>query len=149
MAQPLSLSRVDDRRARVAAVTLGLVGAGATFGALAGGISLASALLLTEGDTSGFGFILGAILGTPLGAVIGPTLALSMLRRVPLGRLFFGCSLGTVLGGVVGWVFSNAGAQALMGLVGAFIGCMVAATMLRFRTHEKPEADDCEIDLEA
>jgi len=113
-------------------VTLGLVGAGAAFGALAGGTALAVSLFITEHDTSGFGFILGAIFGTPFGAVTGPVVALVLLRRVPLGRLFFGLASGTVLGGVVGWVTATNAVQALGGLAGAFVGCLAAGVMLRF-----------------
>jgi predicted membrane protein len=123
-------------------VTLGLVGAGATFGALAGGMALALAMLISAPDMSGFGFLVGGLLGAPLGAVIGPILALALLRRVPLGRVFLGLSLGTVVGGVVGWVMSLYPMQPLMGLAGSFIGCLSAAVMLRFRTQPEPETDD-------
>lgn len=141
MARPLSPYRYDQRVLRDAAVTLGLVGAGATFGGVAGGTALALALLFTAGDTSGFGFILGAIFGTPIGAVVGPIVALTLLRRVPLGRLFLGLSIGTVVGGVLGWVASSS-SHPLMGLAGAFIGCLATAIMLRFRSQPEHVPDD-------
>lgn len=142
MAKPLSLYQAEQQGLRDAAVTLGLVGAGATFGGFAGGTALALALLITENDTSGFGFILGAIFGTPLGAVVGPIVALTLLRRVPLGRVFLGLSTGTVVGGVVGWVMAASSPQPLIGLAGAFIGCLTTAIMLRYRSQPEPAVDD-------
>ena len=119
-----------------------MVGAGATFGAFAGGTALAVSLFITEHDTSGFGFILGALFGTPLGAVTGPVVALSLLRRVPLGRVFFGLTSGTVVGGIVGWVTSTSLMQVVGGLGGAFIGCLVAAVMLRYHHQSEPVLRD-------
>lgn len=142
MPRPPSLYRVDQQALNDVVVTLGLVGAGATFGACAGGTALALALLITEHDASSFGFILGAILGTPLGAVVGPTVSLTLLRRVPLGRVFLGLSVGTVVGGVLGWVLASSPSQPLMGLAGAFIGCLATAIMLRYRSRLEPEMDD-------
>jgi hypothetical protein len=142
MAKPLSLYQAEQQGLRDAAVTFGLVGAGATFGGFAGGTALALALLFTASDTSGFGFILGAILGTPIGAVVGPIVALTLLRRVPLGRVFLGLSTGTVVGGVLGWVMATSPSQAVIGLAGAFIGCLTAAIMLRYRSQPERAEDD-------
>lgn len=118
---------------RVAAVTLGLVAAGAVFGALAGAVALAASVFVTENDSSGFGLLVGAYFGAPLGAITAPILSFLLLRRVPLGRLFVGTAAGTVLGGVAGWITTTSGDDALNGLLGAFIGCVVAAIALRYR----------------
>ncbi len=121
---------------RIVAVTLGLVGAGAIFGALAGAVALAVSLLITENDTSGFGLLIGAYFGAPLGAITAPVVAWLLLRRVPLGRMFVGSAAGTALGGAIGWITTTSGggaADAVNGLAGAFIGCVVAGITLRYR----------------
>lgn len=123
---------VDTRR--VVAVTLGLIGAGAIFGALAGGVALSISLLITENDTSGSGLVIGAFLGAPLGAIAAPTAAWLLLRRVPLGRVFAGSVSGTVLGGVVGWVLPFAGDQVGNGLFGAVAGFAFATVWMWSRT---------------
>src|SRR3989442_8245659 len=88
---------------RDALVTLGLVGAGATFGALAGGTALAVAVFIADHEDAGLGFIVGALFGAPVGSVVAPIVALSLLRRGALGRNFPLCSNGApVLGGVRG-----------------------------------------------
>jgi hypothetical protein len=119
---------------RVVAVTLGLIGAGAIFGALAGGIALSISLLITENDTSGSGLVIGAFFGAPLGAIAAPTAAWLLLRRVPLGRVFAGSVAGTVLGGVVGWVLPFAGDQVGNGLFGAVAGFAFATVWMWSRT---------------
>jgi len=119
---------------RVVAVTLGLIGAGAIFGALAGGIALSISLLITENDTSGSGLMIGAFFGAPLGAIAAPTAAWLLLRRVPLGRVFAGSVAGTVLGGVVGWVLPFAADQVGNGLFGAVAGFAFATVWMWSRT---------------
>jgi hypothetical protein len=123
---------------RVVGVTLGLVGAGALLGALAGGVALAFSALIRWGDPSGSDLLsdllLGAFFGAPLGALTAPILAWLLLRRVPLGRMF----LGSVAGGVVGWITTTTDFWAATenGLAGAFIGCVVACILLRRRRLE-------------
>ena len=119
---------------RVVAVTLGLIGAGAVFGALAGGIALAISVLITEHDTSGSGLVIGAFFGAPLGAIAAPTAAWLLLRRVPLGRVFAGSVAGTVLGGVMGWVLPFAGDQVVNGLFSAVLGFAFATVWMWSRT---------------
>ena len=122
------------RLERIVVVTLGLMGAGAIVGAVAGGVALAFSLLITQPGISVAGFVFGAYVGAQLGAITAPILAWMLLRRVPLGRMFLGCSTGTAVGGVVGWVTTTAGAAVLNGLAGAVIGCIAAAVALRYRT---------------
>ena len=134
-------SRVSPRR--VVAVTLGLVGAGAVLGALAGGVALAFSLLITNPDLSGSGLVFGAFLGAPLGAITAPVLAWLFLRRVPLGRMFAVSVAGTAIGGVIGWFTTTAGeGLGYNGLAGAFIGCVVASITLRYGAlpRSKPDA---------
>jgi hypothetical protein len=119
---------------RVAAVTLGLAGAGAVSGALAGGVALAFSLLITMPGLSASGLLFGALLGAPLGAITAPVLAWLLLRRVPLSRMFAGFVSGTTIGGVVGWFTTTSrGALGENGLAGAFIGCIIAGVLLRYR----------------
>ena len=119
---------------RIVAVTLGLVGAGALFGALAGAVALAASLLITENDASGYGLLFGAYFGAPLGAITAPVIGWLLLRRVPLGRMFVGSAAGTAIGGTIGWITTTSGAaDAVNGLAGAFIGCVVAGITLRYR----------------
>ncbi len=124
--------------ARDALVTLGLVGAGATFGALAGGTALAVAVFIADHEDAGLGFIVGALFGAPVGSVVAPIVALSLLRRVPLGRMFAVCSIGTAIGGIVGALTAPLSVEG--GLGGALVGCLVAALMLRRWTAHRLES---------
>ena len=141
------------RPARIIAVTLGLVGAGAILGALAGAGTSAvlSAISFMVTGSDGFGsegLFAGLFFGAPLGAIAAPVLAWLLLRRVPLGRVFVGCVAGTVVGGVIGWISSSwavLGDNSLeravaSGLAGGFVGCVVACILLRYRTAHRLEA---------
>jgi hypothetical protein len=121
---------------RVVAVTLGLVGAGAIFGALAGAVALGFSLQITHPSWSD-GFAFGAFLGAPLGAASAPVLSWLLLRRVPLGRIFVGLVAGTIFGGIVGWFTTTPGGEIESnGLAGACIGCLVACMWLRYRARD-------------
>jgi len=124
------------RAARIVSVSLGLIGAGFIFGALAGG-SAFSTVLLIEGDGISLGaFGIGAIYGAPLGAVTAPLLSWLLLRRVPLGLMFLVCSIGTMIGAIAGWVTTpQLGNPIARALAGALIGCVVGAIVLRARLH--------------
>lgn len=124
-----------NRPARIAAITTGLVGAGAVFGAVAGTVALAVSLII-DGIPSLVGAaLLGAYFGAPLGAIAAPILGWSLLRRVPLGRMFVVCATGTVIGGVAGWLAAGSNGDIMRGgLAGAAIGCVVAAVNLWYRT---------------
>jgi hypothetical protein len=136
---------------RVVSVTLWLSAAGALFGAIAGAIALGTSLLVTDNDTSLFGVLFGALLGAPYGAATAPIVGWIALRRVPLGRLFVGLAIGTTIGGIVGWITTTSDAgffapEADNGLIGAFVGCLVASLILHFRArphvprHDRLEA---------
>jgi hypothetical protein len=111
------------RVATVTAVTVGLVGAGAVFGAAAGGLAVTAGVLITEHEVAGFAF--GAFIGAPLGAIMAPTLAWTLLPRVPLGKMFVRCATGTVVGGVIGWIINP-----VFGLLGAVTGCLISCLAL-------------------
>lgn len=115
-------------------VTLGLVGAGIVFGALAGGTAFALVVLLASGRISTALFEIGAVFGAPLGGIIAPLLAWVLLRRVPLGQMFLVCSVATAIGGVAGWFAAAAGGDIILSpIAGALIGCVVAAIALWHR----------------
>ena len=121
---------------RVLAVTVGLMITGAFFASLAGAASLTTALWIEQDPWYMLGLFAGPVYGAPIGAVLAPVLAWTLLRRVPLGKMFVALSAGTVIGGVVGWVttFANLdGPKVVAGLAGAVIGCLVAAIRLRYQ----------------
>jgi len=119
---------------RIVAVTIGLVGAGILFGAIAGGTSFALVGILAGEKISIEEFEIGAMFGAPLGAITAPLLSWLLLRRVPLGKMFLVCSVGTAIGGIVGWFATAAGGDIMVNpLVDAFVGCVIAAIALRYR----------------
>jgi len=120
--------------ARIIAVTSGLVGAGIVLGAIAGGTAFWAVGVITEHAFSPEAFGIGAVFGAPLGAVTAPLLSWLLLRHVALGKMFLVCSIGTAIGGVVGWFSTTAGGDIMLNpLVGAFVGCVTAAIALRSR----------------
>ena len=122
------------RVGRIVALTIGLVGAGLLFGAIAGGTSFALVGVLSGEEIAIEPFEIGAIFGAPLGAITAPILSWLLLRRVPLGKMFLVCSVGTAIGGIVGWFATTAGGDIMLNpLVGAFVGCVIAAIALRYR----------------
>lgn len=122
------------RAGRIVSVTIGLIGAGIVFGALAGGTAFALVGVLEDGGISTDLFEFGAYFGAPLGAITAPLLAWLLLRHVPLGRMFLVCSAGTAVGGVVGWFATGAGGDTILNPIGgALVGCVVAAIALWHR----------------
>jgi hypothetical protein len=118
--------------ARVAGVTVGLSLAGATFGALAGAVVFAIRDVAAVGvhaliDLTTYG--LGALVGAPLGAVCAPVAGWLLLRDVPLGRAFLVATVGTIVGGAIGWLFR--GPFAVAPIVGGAVGCLIGAILLR------------------
>jgi len=72
--------------------------------------------------------------GAVVGAVCGPTLAWSLLRSVPLGRVIKWAALGTVVGSFAGWLVPMAWTTGpLPVFVGALLGMLTAGVALRFR----------------
>src|SRR5262245_28402711 len=130
------------RAGRIAVVTIGLISAGIILGALAGGSAFTIVGLLAgeRMSTDAFGF--GAIFGAPLGAVTAPLLSWLLLRRVPIGRMLLFCTIGTVIGGVIGWFATTAPENLLVNpIAGAFVGCTLAALVLSYRARGSTVAD--------
>ena len=128
------------RAGRIALVTLGLIIAGSVFGALAGGTAFVTVGLLAGAGISTDPLMIGAFFGAPLGAMTAPLLSWLLLRQVPIGTMFLVCSIGAAIGGVIGWFATAAGGDIMLNpLVGAFVGCLVAAVVLwhrvRLRAH--------------
>ena len=125
---------------RILAVTAGLIVTGAAGGGVAGGSALSFCILVGSPFPSLSGlmgwFAFGGILGAVLGGVTAPILAWLLLRKVPLGRMFVVCAVGTMMGGVVGWFATPRGGDiVLIPLTGAFLGCLLTAIALRHRVH--------------
>ncbi|HLQ58942.1 MAG TPA: hypothetical protein VK113_05450 [Gemmatimonadales bacterium] len=125
------------RSFRVIAITVGLIAAGAVFGAMAGAVALTTSLWFAGDPSYEMGLSAGAFFGAPMGAFTAPFVAFLFLRRVPLGQMFLWLTAGTVIGGVVGWItaFSSMDAKVVGGLAGAVIGCLVAAIRMRYHTN--------------
>jgi hypothetical protein len=89
---------------RVAAVTGGLIMAGAIAGGVASAIAIVAVGLVSDGSMGMYHdpetIILGGILGAIYGAVLGPLAAWLLMRHVPLGIAIGGTMLGTLIGGV-------------------------------------------------
>ena len=127
------------RAGRIVSVTIGLIGAGIVFGALAGGTAFAFVVVLADGRISTELFEIGAIFGAPLGGITAPPLAWLLLRRVPLGRMFLVCTAGTAIGGMIGWFATSRGGDIMLQpIAGAFLGCAAAATALWYRSCARP-----------
>lgn len=121
---------------RIAAVTAGLLAAGAVAGAIAAMVAVVIALAVTDGPitlSDGEPLIVAGMVGAFFGGLLLPATAWIFLRRVPLGLAVLGTLLGTIAGGVLGWVFELGGYPAEGGLIGAFGGFALAALLLRLR----------------
>lgn len=122
------------RALRIAAVTAGLMGAGAVFGAVAGMATLAAWVAVHAGLGSLFsdlGFVVeyGGFFGGLIGAVLGPVAAWLLMRHVPLGLAVGGTTLGTIAGMAVGLPFPHLAVC----LIGGCAGFALSALYLRFR----------------
>src|SRR4051812_31780575 len=119
-----------------AKITIGLSAVGAVFGAGAGGAALAVASVFTPGFEFGWFQSLALVplaIGAVLGALCAPIAGWWLLRRVPLGRMFLGLSLGTVAGGVIGWFLPSIADAITQPVVTAAIGFLTSALVLRWR----------------
>lgn len=120
-------------------VTLGLAVACVLFGAIAGGGALTIAIAVTEGPAMAADpgwFVIGGLFGATLGAITGPAVAWLLLRRVPFGRLFTGAVVGTVIGGVAGWLVPSTPdpfVQIDNALLCAFAGFLASAVVMSVR----------------
>lgn len=125
---------------RIAAVTAGLVVAGAVFGTIAGAVMLTAWLAVTGMFTAPLddaAFVLQASLafGGTLGAVLGPLAAWLLMRHVPLGLAVGGTTLGTVVGGLIGFLATGLPAGSMLyGMAG--FGISAVALRLRYPRRE-------------
>ena len=135
---------------RLTALTLALIVAGALAGAGCGVLAVAPAWIASRLHPTPDGtFIVwfeaavwAATLGSILGAFLGPTLALSLLRRCPLWRVLLEPAVGTVVGSLIGWPLAYyrlvPGIPALA--VGGLLGALFAAVRLRWTAQPRESA---------
>src|SRR2546423_4092348 len=119
---------VMNRPARIAAVTTGLMGAGAVCGAVTGIWSLGLVMSISGPLAIDVLLVFGGLVGAALGAIAAPILGWSLLRRVSFGRMLAVCSAGTAIGAGVGSFTTPHPRDFLAsGLAGAATGCVLAA----------------------
>ena len=130
---------------RILAVTAGLGVAGGVLGAVASVIALVVATALTEGlplplhlDVLAFAAGFGAIFGI----VAAPAGGWLLLRHVPLGRAMLWSVMGTVVGGVVAWMIPVGRDHIGRAVLGAVLGLLAAAFVLRRTTPRVRAAGD-------
>ncbi|MFL5539824.1 MAG: hypothetical protein ACJ8J0_12565 [Longimicrobiaceae bacterium] len=122
------------RTLRIAAVTGGLLVAGAIAGAIASVLAFIIAAAIDSPGPSLMTLeplLFVGSLGALLGGVLLPITAWLFLRRVPIGLAVVGTLLGTVVGGALGWILFSGSDQIRAGLAGAFAGFALSALLLR------------------
>lgn len=117
--------------------------AGAAFGCIAGAVTLGTVLVLSTGPAfiqEPRVLLAGAAMGAVLGAGCAPLAGWLVLRHVPLGPAFGGLTLGTIVGGVVGWFIPTLGwliptsmDKSSRSLLAGALGFLCAAVVLRIR----------------
>ena len=125
-----------NRPLRIAAVTGGMLLVGALAGAVAAALALLVAIALTHPPfhLAVWGVLaLAGMIGAVYGGVLLPVTAWILLRRVPIGLALLGLVLGTVIGGVLGWVSHLGRDLSTGGVYGAMLGFALAAILLRLR----------------
>jgi hypothetical protein len=119
---------------RIAAITAGLMAAGALFGGVSGAVALTGYAVAMDGPAIVWEdpviIFFAAITGAALGAVLGPVAAWLLMRHVPLGLAFAGTALGTVAGAGVGMLLTSGPGIVLLGT--SIIGFAASAVFLRF-----------------
>lgn len=129
------------QKLRIAAATAALMVAGGIFGTIAGWLVLLLWMIAEEGPSavtlSRLQFILffAIFVGGGLGAVLGPLLAWTVMRHVPLWLAVGGTTVGTFLsGGLTMLITGSPGFGIMLGVV----GCIASAIALheRFRPAE-------------
>src|SRR5262249_49334024 len=124
---------------RIIAVTVGLMLAGAALGALCGVATVAPVIAGAATNARSWNDWSGILLmtatagafGGVIGTVLGPILAWTLLRRVPLGRVFRTAVRGTLAGSFAGCtvmvnpLIPGPGSVILGGVVGLIASCLV------------------------
>jgi len=124
---------------RVVMVTACLALTGAAVGGFAGATALATVMVLSSdvARSSALLAIAGEV-GAFLGLISAPLVVWVMLRRVPLGRVFLRLTLGTIVGGVLGW-FAFSWLDVILGpTIAAFVAFIASAVALSFRYQRAP-----------
>lgn len=114
----------------IVAVTAGLIVAGAVFGTIAGAVLLTAWMAVTGSFNSltdaAFMLRLSFDFGGRPGAVLGPIAAWLLMRHVPLGLAVGGTTLGTVVGGVIGFVATTLPTGSMVYGMGGFVISAIA-----------------------
>lgn len=131
---------------RIAAVTAGLMAAGAIFGTLAG-MAVLTAWSLLDGDVIKFKpadlgpmLQISMVFGGGLGAMLGPLSAWVLMRHVPLGVAVGGSTLGTLASGGIGLLVTGDPVFAMFyGIVGFGISTLALRRRYSRRTSSGAE----------
>ena len=133
------------RARRILAITAGLVVFGAFAGAIAGALVAMVGVAIRWGPFDAADLSLAAVgagFGAPLGAVLLPAAGWLLMRHVPLGRAMLGTTLGTVAGGLIGWVFPSPMDQINRTLLAGFLGFVLAVVVLRLASRrDRPSVE--------
>jgi len=134
---------------RAVTVTLGLAAAGSLCGALAGAGGLAVALFLEAPfSPAPIGiYAFAAFVGAQVGAVLAPLASWLLLRRVPIGRSFLRLTLGTIAGGVAGWLAFAERNPLVWPTAVAALGFLAVAIALRRAHRHAPHTTLGRLDL--
>ena len=114
---------------RILLVLLLLAFTGMLMGAASGAIAgmIVAVALFGFGEIDLFLALIGAVFGAPLGMILAPFAGFTVLRHVPLWRLFAELTVGTVLGGVA---VAMLRLDPFLPLLGGVVGFTVAAYRL-------------------
>jgi hypothetical protein len=130
---------------RILGVTAALLAAGFVFGALTAVAAAYLAFNIVEKSGVGpfsDGLIVAGVNGALLGSVLLPVAWWGLLRRVPPGLAFVSVMVGTMAGGIIGWVFTFPIDSVSAAIGGAVLGFSLAALGLRLRfSAPEPAAD--------
>jgi drug/metabolite transporter superfamily protein YnfA len=140
------------RVVRILAVTAGLGVAGAVLGAVASVVALLLATAITEGPSlqlhlDVLAFVAG--FGAVCGSIAAPAGGWLLLRHVPLGKAMLWSVTGTVLGGVIAWMTSVGHNQIGRAVLGAVLGFLVAALLVRWTTPRVRQTRDAKSALQS
>jgi len=114
---------------RVAAVTGGLVVAGAVAGAVAATLAVGAVMMTTEPREIFRDpelLLIGVKMGAAFGSVLGPLAAWLLMRHVPLGVAIGGTMLGTLAGAVAGLMVGGALVLPLAGFAASALAIRIA-----------------------
>ena len=129
---------------RVVIVTVGLAFAGAFAGALTAMCVVAALTLLTTGQLPGGGAIVGVpgAVGGAFGLIIGPLLAWTLMRSVPIGLAILSSSIVARLGAGLGLALArlNPAFGPISILGGPVVGTLGGALVARRRWPRFPSA---------